>query len=149
MEDLVYKRPRMANQFGTFPLAAGGALVMQIPSALYQLALGLAAIPLVVLVAREHSTKITAAGITVRGVRSRFIPWDQVDAITVDGREGHDDRAVAVRLLDGSRLRLPSPVERHQRTRDPDFDAKYSAIVAAWLRSSAPAPAETDLRPGG
>ncbi|NUR57615.1 MAG: hypothetical protein HOV87_02745 [Catenulispora sp.] len=147
MEDLVYKRPRTANQFGTFPLAAGGALVMQIPNAVYQLAIGVAVVPLVILVARERSTRVTAAGITVRAVRSRFIPWEQIDAITVDTET--DDRAIAVRLLDGSRLRLPEPVERHRRTRDPEFDDKYSAIVAAWLRSSAPAPAEADLRPGG
>jgi hypothetical protein len=138
----------MANQFGTFPLAAGGALVMQIPSAVYQLALGLAAIPLMVLLARERSTKITAAGITIRGARSRFIPWDQVDAITVDGDDGDDDRAIIVRLLDGSRLRLPDPVERHRRTRDPEFDAKYSAIVAAWLRRRIPISGPGD-EPGG
>ncbi|NUP51567.1 MAG: PH domain-containing protein [Catenulispora sp.] len=150
MEDLVYRRPRTLNQFGTFPLAAGGALVMQLPTALYQLAAGVFAVPLAILAARERCTTVTAAGITVRTVRSRFIPWNQIDAITATPT-ADGDRAVDIRLADGSRLRLPEPVERHGRTRDPEFDEKYSAIIAAWLRSSAPAPADAGarFRPGG
>lgn len=152
VEDLVYRRPRRINQFGTFPLAAGGALVMQIPGVLYQLAAGVFAVPLAILAARERGTRVTAAGITVRTVRSRFIPWNQVDAITATGT-AEGGRAVDIRLADGSRLRLPEPVERHGRTRDPGFDEKYSAIIAAWLRSSAPGPSPADagvrFRPGG
>lgn len=143
MEHLVFKRPRKTNQFGTFPLAAAGALLMQIPSAVYQAAIALAAVPFGFLLAKGWSTTVTADGIAVRAVRRRFIPWEQVDAITVDES---GDRSIDLSLNDGSHRRLPAPVERQRRSHGDRFDEKYAAIVTAWLRSSGPG--DDDCGPG-
>ncbi|MFD0632637.1 hypothetical protein ACFQ9X_14560 [Catenulispora yoronensis] len=112
------------------------------PSAAAQAAIVAVTVPCCVLAARARSTVVTAKGITIRVLRGRFIPWDQVDAISVGDLAG--ERAIDLRLADGSRRRLPAPVERHRRSRDVAFDDKYAAIMQAWLRSSGPGDETSD-----
>ncbi|NUR31665.1 MAG: hypothetical protein HOV83_38475 [Catenulispora sp.] len=137
MEDLVFKRPRRANHLGTFPLAAAGALLREIPGAGYELAILAVTVPCAVAAGRTRSTTVTAEGILIRAVRRRFIPWDMVRAISVDSSAG--DRSIGLRLTDGSRRRLPAPVERRRRLHGAEFDTEYAAIMEAWLRSTGPA----------
>lgn len=137
MDDLVFKRPRKANQFGTYPLAAAGALLREIPGTVYELAILAVTVPCAVAAGRTRSTTVTAEGILIRAVRRRFIPWEMVRAISVDSSAG--DRSIGLRLTDGSRRRLPAPVEHRRRPHDAAFDAEYAAIMEAWLRSTGPA----------
>ncbi|GAA1978479.1 hypothetical protein GCM10009838_44090 [Catenulispora subtropica] len=141
---MVFKRPRKLNQWGTYPLAMAGWLVMKLPSVVYELAVVVPAIPFAVLAARVNSTTVTADGVLIRSVRARFVPWDQIKAITV--ADGAGDRSIDLRLVDGSHRRLPAPVERHWRSHDAEFDAKYAALMQAWLRSSGPG--DDDRGPG-
>jgi hypothetical protein len=155
VEELLFERPRTANPFGTYPLAAGGAVVMQLSNTVYELAVVAVAVPIAVLAARTRSTTVTAEGIAIRAVRRRFVPWSQVRAITVE--DGAAARSIDLILVDDSRLRLPAPVERRRRSPDADsgesgaksstghaarhaadFDADYAAIMQAWLRTSGP-----------
>lgn len=137
MDDLVFKRPRRANQLGTFPLAAAGALLREIPGTVYELAILAVTVPCAIAAGRTRSTTVTADGILIRAVRRQFVPWDRIRAISVDSSAG--DRSIDLRLTDGSRRRLPAPVERRRRSQDAEFDAEYAAIMEAWLRSTGPA----------
>jgi hypothetical protein len=145
VEDLVFKRPRKMNQFGTFPLAAAGALLREIPGTVYELAILAVSVPCAIAAGRTRSTTVTGEGILIRAVRRQFIPWDRIRAISVDTWAG--DRSIDLRLTDGSRRRLPAPVERRRRSHDAEsdaafdtaFDTEYAAIMEAWLRSTGPA----------
>jgi hypothetical protein len=95
----------------------------------------LAAIPFAFLI-RQWSTTVTAEGITIQTLHRRTIAWSEVEDIKLDVLAG--DTSIDVHLRDGSRHRLPAPLERYKNFYDTEFAEKYVAIVKTW-RAAAPA----------
>lgn len=137
MGDLVYKRPRKLMRLNTYPVIA--AMPWHWTPTHLALAIdAVAAIPFAFLI-RQWSTTVTAEGITIQTLRRRFIAWSQVQDIRLDVLAG--DTSVDVHLRDGSRHRLPAPLERYNAFYDTEFADKYVAIVEAWraaVRLSSP-----------
>lgn len=128
MGDLVYKQPRKLLRLDLYPVVAYMPwhwlpAHVSIPIDV------LAAIPFAFLI-RQRSTTVTAEGITIVTYRRRFIPWSEVADIKLDVIAG--DTSVDVYLRDGSRRRLPAPLERYKAFYDTEFATKYVAIVEAW-----------------
>lgn len=128
MGDLVYKRPRKLMGLGFYaPIA--GAPWHWLPTHISLAVDALVAIPFAFLI-RQWSTTVTAEGITIQKLRRRTIAWSQVRDIRLDVLAG--DTSIDVYLDDGSRHRLPAPLERYKAFYDTEFAEKYVAIVKAW-----------------
>lgn len=123
----MFERPRNLKMLVAYPAIAGAALTWIPGPAAFVVAV-VAAAPFAFLL-RTWSAAITPEGIAVRTVRRRFIAWDQIRSVEVCTVAG--DRSIDVFLLDGSRQRLPAPLERHMSFYDAGFDAKYASIVEA------------------
>lgn len=132
--DLVYKRPRKLMGLGFYPPIVGVARVW-LPGHTAVIVDAVAAIPFVFLI-RRWSTTVTAEGITIQTLRRRFIPWGEVRDIRVDIIAG--DHSIDVYRHDGSRQRLPAPVERYEAHSDEEFMDKYSAILRLWKTHGRP-----------
>jgi hypothetical protein len=131
--DLVYKRPRKLWKLDVFYPAIVGWSWHWLPTPAALIIAAVAAVPALLLL-RMWSTTVTGQGITIRTLTRRFIPWDQVRDIRVDVLAG--DTSIDVYLLDGSRKRLPAPLERFDRHYDVDFATEYAEIRAVWKANS-------------
>jgi hypothetical protein len=126
--DLVYKRPRKLMGLGIYPPIAG-APWHWLPTHTSLAIDALVAIPFAFLI-RQWSTTVTAEGITIQTLRRRVIAWSEIQDIKLDVLAG--DTSIDVCLRDGSRRRLPAPLERYRAFYDTEFAEKYVAIVHAW-----------------
>ncbi|MEY9926433.1 hypothetical protein ABH926_001055 [Catenulispora sp. GP43] len=145
MGDLVFVRPRKLMGLGFYPPIAGFPWHW-LPAHTSLAIDAAAAIPFVFLI-RPWSTTVTAEGITIQTLRRRFIAWSQVRDITLDVIAG--DTSIDVRLHDGSRHRLPAPLERYKAFYDTEFPAKYVAIVQAWRAGVRPDSVSTSVTAAG
>ena len=144
MGDLVFKRPRKLMRLDIYPVVA--YLPWHWAPANVSIAIDVvAAIPFLFLI-RQWSTTVTAEGITVKTLRRRFIPWSEVQDIKLDVLAG--DTSIDVCLRDGSRRRLPAPLERYKSFYDTEFAAKYVAIVEAWRAARPQTNGRPPLTPG-
>ena len=111
---------------------------------------------------RRLRCRLTATGIEIRGIRTRFIPWAQVRDIQVltwatvanipvrgnraagrpstrSGRGARKLAAVRVQQANGRWLELGMPVAR-ENAPDPDFESKARAIKDRWRAATGQAP---------
>ncbi|MEY9907501.1 hypothetical protein ABIA35_003731 [Catenulispora sp. MAP12-49] len=134
MGDLVYRRPRKLMRLDAYPMVALLPWHWMGPRPAIALNV-LTAIPFALMI-RPWSTTVTAEGIRIQTLRRRFIPWSDVLDIRLDVIAG--DTSVDVYLHDGSRHRLPAPLERYKNFYDTEFPEKYVAIVQAWRAAARP-----------
>jgi hypothetical protein len=135
--DLAYKRPLKLWKLDAFYPAVATPPWHYLPAHTALIIDAVAAVPALLLL-RTWSTTVTAQGITIRTLTRRFIPWAQVRDIKVDVLAG--DSSIDVYLLDGSRRRLPAPLERFNRHYDIDFATEFAAIRAVWKANTHPSP---------
>jgi hypothetical protein len=133
--DLVYKRPRKLWKLDVFYPAIASMSWRWLPTDAALIIDAVAAVPALLLL-RTWSTTVAAQGITIRTLTRRFIPWAQVRDIRVDFLAG--DSSIDVYLLDGTRKRLPAPLERLDRHHDAEFVDEYAEILAMWKAHGRP-----------
>ena len=142
MGELVFKRPRKLMRLDIYPVLA--CVPWHWAPASTAIAIDVvAAIPFLLLI-RQWSTTVTAEGITIQTLRRRFVPWGEVRDIKLDVLAG--DTSIDLCLRDGSRQRLPAPLERNKSFYDTEFAGKYVAIVEAWRASRAGVAAEAQAQ---